>query len=261
MAALPDAMCANCGCAFEKVGRQLYCNLPDCLCSADGCKRPRKSMRWCHTHYQRFHLHGDVDHPGPSTEDRAGMSRDFWIDRFGEPYWNEERIIRAIKRWAAAHDGKPPTIRQWSRPWKRPESIGMGNELTRSRPTRAIVQIPDLAHQPRSPRSRAGHLHPGRIVKVGDWYGRQTIAELRIAVPSGLAAGRLGRGDDVVAVDDAVGVLDAGQVVAVLVALAAVGVVEEGAAPAVAPDACEGVATRSAPSKCVDVFAQTVCSV
>ena len=55
MAALPDAMCANCGCAFEKVGRQLYCNLPDCLCSADGCKRPRKSMRWCHTHYQRFH--------------------------------------------------------------------------------------------------------------------------------------------------------------------------------------------------------------
>jgi Homing endonuclease associated repeat len=57
----------------------------------------------------------------------ALVSREQWIDRYGEPYWTEERIIQAIQRWAERHDGEPPAAHEWRRKRQRDLRPMLGN--------------------------------------------------------------------------------------------------------------------------------------
>jgi len=74
----------------------------------DGLHGPDRLCRTCY---------GWSRAPTPNrkgTPDFGDLRRDYWIDRFGQPYWTEERIVAAIRRWAE-RTGRPPLYTEWLR--------------------------------------------------------------------------------------------------------------------------------------------------
>ena len=65
------------------------------------------------------------------------MVRDLWTDRFGEPYWTRERVIRAFQRHAE-QTGYAPAPRDWQRKASR---MKPGWRLARpGKPSRGTVE-------------------------------------------------------------------------------------------------------------------------
>jgi hypothetical protein len=74
------------------------------LCSVEGCAQTVSARTWCGRHYARFRRTGSTELM-PQGKSSPGWGH----GKPGGRYWTQDRIVRALKRYAAANPGPLPS--------------------------------------------------------------------------------------------------------------------------------------------------------